>query len=133
MDNQILTAAPEPQTCPAVGYQSVSVCAPVTVAPFAKPGQTVTTCCGNPVVQPGNKPCGGVKNGVCAFTITQTLCIKVPVVFGANTDVGDPFVDCKGASNANICLNCGKMNEDEDEDEDCDDDDEDDDDDENNQ
>ncbi len=24
-----------PETCPAVGYQSVSVCVPVTITPFA--------------------------------------------------------------------------------------------------
>lgn len=28
----------ETQTCPAVGYQSASICVPVTVTPFAQTG-----------------------------------------------------------------------------------------------
>jgi len=100
-------ADPTPQTCPAAGFQSVSVCVPVTVTPFATPGATVTTCCGDPIVNPGITPCAGVKNGVCSFTVTQNLCVKVPVVFGAAAEVGDTFVDCKGASADDICKNCG--------------------------
>lgn len=40
----------ETQTCPAVGYQSASICVPVTVTPFAQTGVTMTKCCGEPVV-----------------------------------------------------------------------------------
>ena len=50
----------EPQTCPAVGYQSASICVPVTVTPFAQAGLTATKCCGDPVVTP--RP-GGVRRG----------------------------------------------------------------------
>ena len=39
----------ESQTCPAVGYQSASICVPVTVIPFAQTGITTTKCCGDPV------------------------------------------------------------------------------------
>lgn len=35
------------QTCPAVGYQSASLCVPVTVTPFAQTGMTATKCCGH--------------------------------------------------------------------------------------
>lgn len=38
----------EDQTCPTVGYQSASICVPVTVNPFAKTGATFTKCCGSP-------------------------------------------------------------------------------------
>ena len=64
------TLLEENQTCPAVGYQSVSVCVPVTVTPFAKTGVTMTKCCGTPLVTPGRETCGGVKNGSCFFTIS---------------------------------------------------------------
>lgn len=73
----------ESQTCPAVGYQSASICVPVTVTPFAQAGITTTKCCGDPVVTPGREVCGGVKNGSCFFTITQDICVAVPVEFGA--------------------------------------------------
>lgn len=94
------------KTCPAVGYQKVSVCVPVTVTPFAHTQATKTQCCGNPVVVSGDTPCAGKKNGVCTFTISQTICVEVPVDFGVTATVGDTYVDCLGASSYNICTNC---------------------------
>ncbi|MEG0830640.1 MAG: hypothetical protein RSD88_08665 [Anaerovoracaceae bacterium] len=96
------------QTCPAVGYQSASICVPVTVTPFAKTGLTCTKCCGNPVVTSGKNTCGGIKNGTCAFTISQDICVAVPVDFGATAEVGDTFVSCNGADADDICANCDK-------------------------
>ena len=95
-------------TCPAVGYQKISICVPVTVTPFAKTGNTKTKCCGEAVVVPGEKPCGGKKNGVCVFTISQTICVEVPVEFGAISEVGDTYVDCLATSAEDICMNCGE-------------------------
>ena len=89
---------PTDQTCPTVGYQSASVCVPVTVTPFAETGATVTKCCGDPVVTSGRTPCGGTKNGTCAFTISQNICVAVPVSFGAVAEVGDTYVTCNGSS-----------------------------------
>jgi hypothetical protein len=94
------------QPCPAIGYQKVNVCVPVSVTPFAKTGATSTNCCGDPVVTEGDTPCSGVKNGVCNFTISQTICIEVPVEFGATATVGDTYVDCLGSSSEDICKNC---------------------------
>lgn len=96
----------EPQTCPAVGYQSASICVPVTVTPFAQAGLTATKCCGDPVVTPGREVCGGVKNGSCFFTITQDICVAVPVEFGAVATVGDSYINCNGASEKDICTDC---------------------------
>ena len=95
-------------TCPATGFQKVDVCVPVTVTPFAKAGKTVTKCCGEPVVTPGDKPCPGRKNGVCTFTIKQTICVEVPVEFGADATVGDTFVNCLDASKDDICRDCNR-------------------------
>ena len=77
------TVLAETQTCPAVGYQSASICVPVTVTPFAQTGAPITKCCGNPVVTPGLATCSGVRNGACTFTIAQNICVAVPVEFGA--------------------------------------------------
>ena len=99
----------ESQTCPAVGYQSASICVPVTVTPFAQTGATVTKCCGDPVVTQGREVCGGVKNGSCFFTITQDICVAVPVEFGAVATVGDSYINCNGASDQDICTDCEKI------------------------
>lgn len=109
MSNEIMSAAleNEDQTCPAIGYQRVSVCVPVTISPYAKTYSTITKCCGDPIVVSGeSSACKGVKNGTCSFTISQTICVAVPVDFGAKATVGDTYVDCLGASADNICENC---------------------------
>lgn len=92
--------------CPAVAYQSADVCVPVTVAPYASVGTAVTTCCGDPVVTEETPSCAGRKNGVCTFTITQTVCIEIPVYFGATATSRDAYVTCLGASSEDICTDC---------------------------
>ncbi|MEG2381040.1 MAG: hypothetical protein RSB38_05020 [Oscillospiraceae bacterium] len=100
------TAEPTPETCPAVGYQSVSVCVPVTVTPFAETGITRTKCCGDPVIAAGKETCKGIKNGSCAFTISQDICVAIPVAFGATSSVGDTYVNCNEVSAKDICSDC---------------------------
>ena len=103
------TVLAETQTCPAVGYQSASICVPVTVTPFAQTGLTATKCCGTPVVTPGREVCNGMKNGSCVFTITQDICVAVPVEFGAVATVGDTYVSCNEVSDNDICTGCDQM------------------------
>jgi hypothetical protein len=105
--NEAILTETEAQTCPAIGYQSASVCVPVTVTPFAQAGTTYTKCCGDPVVLPGRNTCDGTKNGSCAFTISQDICVAVPVSFGAVATVGDTYVACNSAAADDICSTCG--------------------------
>lgn len=104
LDSEVLN---EVGTCPAVGYQSASICVPVTVTPFAQAGVTSTKCCGSPVVTPGRDICGDIRNGSCFFTITQDICVAVPVEFGAVATAGDSYVNCNAASELDICSDCG--------------------------
>ncbi|MGI6727256.1 MAG: hypothetical protein ACOX4P_01640 [Anaerovoracaceae bacterium] len=97
------------ETCPATGYQPASVCVPVTVTPFATPGTTTTYCCGDPIVTPGTSLCEGEINGSCTFTITQNICVAVPVEFGATATVGAPSVECGDATEEDVCTNCGAV------------------------
>lgn len=96
----------ENQTCPTVGYQAASVCVPVTITPFANAGATRTKCCGSASVVPGRQACAGVKNGACAFTLSQNICVAVPVDFGATASVGEAYVECLGSSAEDICTEC---------------------------
>ena len=66
----------ETQTCPAVSYQSASICVPVTVTPFAQAGVTSTRCCGTPVVTPGRDVCAGVRNGAS----DQDICTSCDIL-----------------------------------------------------
>lgn len=106
-ENKDLILENEDKTCPANAYQTSTVCVPVSVKPFAKTGTTKTKCCGTPIVVPGTKICGGIKDGECIFTISQNICIEVPVEFGAKAEVGDTYVDCTGASSEeSLCNEC---------------------------
>ncbi|MDD2574224.1 MAG: hypothetical protein PHS13_08265 [Firmicutes bacterium] len=98
------------ETCEGVGYQPLSVCVPVTVSPFAIEGTSTTFCCGDPVVTPGPAVCEGVEDGICEFTMTQDLCVRVPVTFGATSLVGSTFVQCGDATDEDVCTGCGDVN-----------------------
>ncbi|MFA7215101.1 MAG: hypothetical protein WC187_03530 [Bacillota bacterium] len=98
------------ETCVGVGYQPLSVCVPVTVSPFAIEGTSTTFCCGDPVVTPGPAVCEGVEDGICEFTMTQDLCVRVPVTFGATSLVGSTFVQCGDATDEDVCTGCGDVN-----------------------
>jgi len=93
------------ETSPAVGYQAATVCVPVTVTPFANVKPTITYGISEAVVTPGISVLTGTANASGHFTITQNICIAVPVEFGANASVGDPFVTGKAAS-ANAFKGC---------------------------
>ena len=112
-DLDILRAEAAERGCPATGYQSLAVCTPVTIVPFARAGLPQTRCCGQPVVTAGTDVCTGVRNGVCSFTLSQEICVAVPVTFGAAAATGDTFVDCRRASAQDICTNCRRTGEEE--------------------
>lgn len=95
------------QTCPVIGYQKASICVPVTVKPFAEAETPQTKCCGTAVITSGTDVCGGTANGECVFTISQDICMAIPVNFGATAQVGTTYVSCIEASNKNICTDCG--------------------------
>lgn len=80
------------EPCESVFYQKEMVCVPVTVTPFAKPGVAKTTCCGEPVINTESQ-CPGSQTS-CSFTITQSLCIEIPISFGAVVETGTAVVQC---------------------------------------
>lgn len=82
----------ENEPCESVFYQKETVCVPVKVTPFAKPGTAKTICCGEPTVQ-GGAQCTGNQTS-CMFTITQSLCVEIPISFGAVVETGTAVVQC---------------------------------------
>jgi hypothetical protein len=96
------------ETCPAVGYQFATICVPVKVTPFAHAGATKTHCCGEPIIVDDKIECKGKVNTSCEFTISQTICVEVPVEFGATATVGEAVVECGDVDTKDICENCKK-------------------------
>ena len=100
-DNELYNPTPERpkdtcglqgiESCESVFSQTETVCVPVTVTPFANPGIAKATCKGKPEIS--NKPCKGSRTS-CSFTISQKLCIEIPVSFGAVIETGATMVQC---------------------------------------
>jgi len=104
--NKMEAARSTAPTCSTTGYQTASVCVPVTVIPFANVGEAITKCCGTPVVTMGKNSCEGPRNRTCVFTITQEICVEVPVEIGAVADTGEVNVACIAVSSEDICNGC---------------------------
>lgn len=83
-------------SCESVFYQKETVCVPVRVTPFAEPGTAKAVCCGEPIVRPGGQ-CSGNQTS-CSFTITQSLCVEIPISFGAEIETGTAVVQCGDVS-----------------------------------
>lgn len=90
--------------CESVFYQRETVSVPVYVAPFAETGTPRVSCCGTPTVlaEPGRY--GTLPS--CVFTVTQALCIEVPISFGAVVETGETSVQCGNA--AETGCGCGE-------------------------
>ena len=89
-------ACNEEESCASVFYQLEQVCVPVKVTPFAISENAIARCCGNPVVTQDTTCPSGKK--YCTFTITQPLCIEIPIAFGADVETGAATVQCGGIS-----------------------------------
>ncbi len=104
----ICNGEPVGEMCPAVGYVPISVCSPLTLTPFTNVLPTSTFCCGAPIVEPGATSCLGEENGSVNFTITQNICVKVPIEVGVASEVGNPFVNAGNPTAEDVCTNCGE-------------------------
>ena len=96
--------------CETAAYQPLSVSVPVTVEPFVSEGEATTFCCGDPTVIREPARCDCIDDNTCTFVITQNLCVKVPVTFGANASVGRAIVQCGEATGEDVCTGCGTGN-----------------------
>lgn len=80
------------ESCESVFYQEETVCVPVKVTPYAKAGTATARCCGEPIVRTGSR-CQESQTS-CSFTITQKLCVEIPISFGAAIETGAASIQC---------------------------------------
>lgn len=95
-------------SCESTFFQNETVCVPVTVTPFATPGEAKANCCGRPIVSPDDNCPGNQKS--CTFVIKQRLCIEIPITFGAVIETGSAVVQCGEVSE--IPCDCSREPED---------------------
>ena len=83
------------ESCPANGCskistQCVDVTAPVILVPTAVTGSPTVTCQGNPTVT-----CTTNADGtMCTVTLTQQICVSIPVRYGVTMSCCDPTIAC---------------------------------------
>lgn len=93
--------------CPAIGSQKIDMCVPVHVRPFVNVSDPRVKCCGRATVRPGTDMCDNMPPlRDCGFTISQSICVEVPALFGADVDAGEPHGQCQQVSEENLCIDC---------------------------
>ena len=93
--------------CPTIGYQKLDMCVPVRVKPFANINEPRVRCCGRASMRPGTEQCDNMPVITeCGFTINQSICVEIPVEFGADVETGELHGTCNQVSEDNICVDC---------------------------
>ncbi len=78
--------------CKKLVSQYADISLPVSIMPYAIMGEACTECCGEPVVSLTQRGCGhGCK---CELVVTQKLKVKIPIVYGADTEKEGCHVRC---------------------------------------
>jgi hypothetical protein len=86
------------EACTSIFYQKETVCVPVHVKPYATPGSAKVICCSTPSVSTTRESICTGNQTACSFTVTQDLCIEIPIAFGAEIETGSALVECGGVS-----------------------------------
>lgn len=72
------------------GTQCVDISQPIVLTPTASLGTVVSSCPGTPTVT-----CVTAADGTaCTVTLTQRLCISIPISYGVEIAPGDPSIVC---------------------------------------
>ena len=76
--------------CNKVSTQCVDVTASVILSPTAVMGSPTVTCQGSPKVT----CCTNADGTVCTVTLTQQVCVSIPVTYGVTMSSGEPTIAC---------------------------------------
>ena len=79
--------------CPAKASEEVRVTVPVTVRAFADCDKVELHCIGGAVITKNCDDTPGRPDKVSKFTVSQKMRVEIPIVFGAECDVGEGHVD----------------------------------------
>ena len=86
--------------CDKVSTQCVDIALPMTVIPVAGIGTVTTSCQGMPSVT-----CVTADDSQsCILTVTQRVCLNIPVRFSAVAESDSPTIACAAGGNGSVCL-----------------------------
>ncbi len=78
--------------CPSIVHETVCVQALVTITPNVVVGEIQSFCVGGPVI--GACPGTPSPEGECNFTVSQNICVQVPLAFSANATATPTGIVC---------------------------------------
>lgn len=85
-------------SCSKIGTQCVDVAEQLTLTPSVTVGTATVTCQGAPTIT-----CVTDAEGTtCTVTMTQQVCVSVPVRYGVTMTSAEPTISC-----ADSCIGCG--------------------------
>lgn len=90
---------PDQPACTVTGYQEVCLDADILITATATPGTPVVTCVTTPTINPYGANTCPTGTAACGFTAQVTLCVAVPVSFGAEATTTAVRQQCGPANN----------------------------------
>lgn len=102
-DSAIYTASPLDdvvEVCPTVVHENVCVQGTVTITPNIDIGDSRSFCLGNPMVG----SCPGELSQFCSFTVSQRICVQIPLTFSATATAVPNGIVC-GTPQTGECAN----------------------------
>ena len=85
--------------CNKTGTQCVDIAAPFALTPTASVGTVTVACQGSPSITCVTDASGSC----CTVTMTQQICVSVPIRYGVSLTAGEPTISCAD----NSCIGCG--------------------------
>lgn len=94
----VAVSAAAPVQCPATVHEAVCVQATITITPDVTVGEIESFCVGGPVIG----ACPGTPEMECTFTVSQNICVQVPLNFSANATAVPSGIVC-GTPSVGTC------------------------------
>lgn len=88
--------------CNKVSTQCVDVSAPVVLSPTATLGSPTITCQGSPTTTCVTSS----DRTYCTVTLTQQVCVSIPVCYGVNMATGDATISCADSAGGSYACRC---------------------------
>lgn len=85
--------------CNKISTQCVDVTAPVVLSPTATLGSPTVTCQGSPSVTCVTS----ADKTHCTVTLTQQVCVSIPVCYGVTMSAGDATIACADGGTGGSC------------------------------
>lgn len=97
--NAVTALVSEDAECQSVVHETVCVQGTVTITPSLVSGTSTSFCVGNPMIG----SCPGDLQESCSFTVSQNICVQIPLTFSATASAVENGVVC-GEPEIGACL-----------------------------